>query len=81
MYVPFAGPFSMIRNGVYAETLLLGEIADELRRRLPPDWSLERVGQELPVGPSGSRVDAALALSDPSGETATIIAEAKGQPL
>ena len=68
-------------NGIYSETLLLGEVVDELRRRLPPDWSLERLGQELPVGPGGSRVDAALALTDPRGESATIMVEAKGQPL
>ena len=68
-------------NGMYSETLLLGEVVDELRRRLPPDWSLERLVQELPVGPSGSRVDAALALTDPRGESATVIVEAKGQPL
>ncbi len=68
-------------NGMYSETLLLGEVADELRRRLPPDWSLERLGQEMPAGPGGSRVDAALALTDPRGESATIMVEAKGQPL
>ena len=61
--------------------MLLGEVADELRRRLPPDWSLERLGQELSVGPSGSRVDAALEVTDPRGETATIMVEAKRQPL
>ena len=71
----------MMRNGLYYETLLLGEVADALRRRLPPDWSLERLGQELPAGPGGSRVDAALALTDPRGESATVIVEAKGQPL
>ena len=71
----------MMLNGLYSETLLLGEVADQLRRRLPPDWSLERLGQELAVGPGGSRVDAALALTDPSGESATIIVEAKGRPL
>ena len=71
----------MMLNGIYSETMLLGEIADELRRRLPPDWSLERLGQESPFGPSGSRVDAALALTDPRGESATIMVEAKGQPL
>ena len=78
MDVPFITGFSMMRNGIYPETLLLSEVADELRRRLPPDWSLQRLGQELPVGLSGSRVDAALALTDPRGEWATIIGEAKG---
>lgn len=71
----------MMLNGIYSETVLLGEVVDELRRRLPPDWSLERLGQELSVGTGGSRVDAALALTDPRGESATIIVEAKGQPL
>ena len=71
----------MMRNGIYSETLLLGEVANELRRRLPPDWSLERLGQELPFGPGGSRVDAALALTDPRGESVMIMVEAKAQPL
>ena len=79
--VPLVNLFSMMLNDIYSETLLLGEVAAELRRRLPPDWSLERLGQDLSVGPSGSRVDAALALTDPRGETATIVVEAKGQPL
>ena len=70
-----------MRNGIYSETVLLGEVADELRRRLPPDWSLERLGQEMPAGPGGSRVDAALTLTDPRGESATVIVEAKRQPL
>ena len=81
MGVPLDSLFSVMRNGIYSETSLLGEVADELRRRLPPDWSLQRLGHELPVGPSGSRVDAALALTDPRGESATIVVEAKGQPL
>ena len=81
MDVPFDSLFSTMLNGIYSETLLLSEVADELRRRLPPDWSLERLGQELSAGPGGSRVDAALALTDPRGESATVIVEAKGQPL
>ena len=81
MDVPVVSLFSMMRNGIYSETLLLGEVADELRRRLPPGWSLERLGQELLVGLGGSRVDAALALTDPGGDSATIIVEAKAQPL
>ena len=68
-------------NGIYSATLLLGEVADQLRRRLPPDWSLERLRQGLSAGPGRSRVDAALAVADPRGESATIIVEAKGQPL
>ena len=79
--VPLDSLFSTMLNGVYSETLLLGEVAAELRRRLPPDWSLERLSQKPPVGPGGSGVDAALALTDPRGESATIIVEARGQPL
>ena len=81
MVVPLDSLFSAMLNGIYSETLLLGKVADELRRRLPPDWSLERLGQELPYGADGSRADAALALTDPRGESATIIVEAKGQPI
>ena len=79
--VPLDSLFSTMLNSMYSETLLLGEVADGLRRRLPPGWSLERLGQELPVGTGGSGVDAALALTDPKGESATIIVEARGQPL
>ena len=81
MDVPLDSLFSMVLNGLYSETLLLDEVANEMRRRLPADWSLERLGQDSPVGAGGSRVDAALALTDPRGESATIIVEAKGQPL
>ena len=81
MDVPLDSLFSTMLNGIYSETMLLGEVADELRRRLPPDWSLERLGRELSVEPGGSRVDAVLALTDPRGESATIIVEAKGRPL
>ena len=68
-------------NSIYSETVLLGKVAAELRRRLPPDWSLERLGQKPSVGQGGSGVDAALALTDPRGESATIIVEARGQSL
>ena len=68
-------------NGLYSATALLDEVAGELRRRLPPGWSLEPLGEELRAGSSGVRIDAALALTDPRGESATIIVEAKGRPL
>ena len=71
----------MMLNGQYSETQLLGEIEDELRSRLPPGWSLERLGRDLPVGPGRTRIDAALALTDPQGGSATIMVEAKGRPL
>ena len=68
-------------NGQYSETQLLGEIEDELRGRLPTGWSLEQLGRDLPVGPGRTRIDAALALTDPQGGSATIMVEAKGRPL
>ena len=71
----------MMLNGQYSETELLSEIEDELRGRLPPGWSLERLGRDLPVGPGRTRIDAALALTDPQGSSATIMVEAKGRPL
>ena len=81
MDVPFDSLFSEMLNDAYSETMLLREVADELRRRLPPEWFLERLEQKLSAGPGGSRVDAALALTDPRGESATIIVEAKGRHL
>ena len=81
MDVPLNSLFSTMLNDIYSETLLLGEVAAELRRRLPPDWSLERLGQDLSVGPGGSRLDATLTLKDPRGESATIIVEARERPL
>lgn len=68
-------------NGLYSETLLLGEVADQLRCRLPPGWSLERLDRELSAGSGGLRVDAALTLRDPRGESTTIIVEVKERPL
>ena len=68
-------------NGLYTETLLLEEVAAALRNRLPLGWLLER----LDDGPSRRSarfpIDAALTLTEPGGESATIIVEAKGRPL
>ena len=71
----------MMLNGIYTETILLSEVEDELRGRLPPGWSLKRLDRELLTEPGRHRIDAALTLNDPRGETATIIMEAKGRPL
>ena len=71
----------MMLNGLYYETVLLQEIIEDLRRRLPPDWSLDRLGEEFRTRSANSRVDAVLTLTDPRGESANIIVEVKGRPL
>ena len=68
----------MTLNGKYSETDLLREITGALRDRLPPGWSLTLLGEEFPLGPPGPMIDAALSLTDPQGESSTIITEAKG---
>ena len=68
-------------NGLYSETTLLEEVTAALRSRLPSGWSLEK----LDDGPSRRSarfpINAALTLTEPGGESATIIVEAKGRPL
>ena len=68
-------------NEHYSETLLLEEVAAALRRRLPPGWLLERLDDELSRRSARFPIDAALTLTEPGGESATIIVEAKGRPL
>ena len=68
-------------NGHYSETTLLEEVAAALRRRLPPGWLLERLDDELSRRSARFPIDAALTLTEPGGESATIIVEAKGRPL
>ena len=68
-------------NGYYSETTLLEEVAAALRRRLPPGWLLERLDDELSRRSARFPIDAALTLTEPGGESATIIVEAKGRPL
>ena len=71
----------MMRNSLYSETTLVQSVTTDLRRRLPPDWSL----QELDPRPHRARgrplIDAALALTDPQGASATVVVEVKGRPL
>ena len=68
-------------NGTYSETILLKEIAAALRSRLPSGWSLEKL-DDAPIQRSRRfQFDAALTLTDPQGESATIIVEAKGRPF
>ena len=68
-------------NNLYSETSHLNEVADELRRRLPPGWSLDRSGEGFRAGWGGVRKQTAFALKDSRGESATIIVEAQGKPL
>ena len=68
-------------NEQYSETTLLEEIAAALRCRLPPGWLLERLDDEQIRKSARFPIDAALTLTEPGGESATIIVEAKGRPL
>ena len=68
-------------NGLYSETPLLEEVAAALRCRLPPGWSLERLDDEQIRRSARFPIDAALTLTEPGGESATIIVEVKGRPL
>ena len=71
----------MMMNNIYSETSHLNEVADELRRRLPSGWSLDRSGEGFRAGWGGVRRQTAFALKDSRGESATIIVEAQGKPL
>ena len=73
--------FSVMRNGLYSETILLDEVTEALRDRLPTGWFLGRLEKALRAGSAIARIDAVLTLTDPRGESATIIVEAKGRPL
>ena len=68
-------------NSTYTETIFLGEVVDMIRDRLPPGWSLDLLERELSQWSSNYRIDAALSLTDPRGESATVIVEAKGRPV
>lgn len=72
---------SSMLNKDLSATSLQHRIANELRRRLPPGWSLEWLDQVFRPGSSGMRIDAALALTDPRGESATIVVETRVSPL
>ena len=72
----------MLRNIAISETSIVQSVTSALRRRLPPDWSI----QEMEPGDYGARgrsllFDAALALTDPQGTSAAVVVETKRRPL
>lgn len=71
----------MIRNSVISETNLVETMVSELRRRLPPGWSVQQLGQGAYGTRGRAELDAALALTDPQGISATVILEAKVRPF
>ena len=60
---------------------MLSDVSTTLRSRLPAGWSLDRLGQGLDLGTDKYWIDAAFSLTDPLGETATVIVEAKSRPI
>ena len=73
--------FSVMMNSSYSETTLLSDVSTALRNRLPAGWSLDRLGQGLGPGTENYWIDAAFSLTDPQGETATVIVKAKSRPI
>ena len=71
----------MYRNGPYSETRLLVEAVATLRNRLPSGWSLEELGEGLRPWSGATKIDGALALTAPQGDSTTIIVEVKGRPV
>ena len=71
----------MYRNGPYSETRLLVEAVATLRSRLPSGWSLEELGEGLRPWSGAAKIDGALALTAPQGDSTTIIVEVKGRPV
>ena len=72
--------FRMPRNILVSETNLLDETAAALRSRLPPGWSLDRLGPEI-AWPGRIGTDATFALTDSQGASATVMVEAKRRPV
>ena len=64
----------------YSETILLDETATALCNRLPPGWSLEKLGAEF-SWPSRIGTDAAFSLTDSQGSSATVMVEVKRRPV
>ncbi len=73
--------FHMTRNTGYSETNLLAETTTALRSRMPPGWSLKRLGKKNTVWPRRTEIDATLSLADSQGVSATVMVEVKVRPV
>ena len=71
----------MIRNKPISETCMLEEACQAIRQRLPPGWDLTELREQIPGDSDRLRFDGALALADPQGLTANIVAEVKRRPV
>ena len=73
-----------MRNDATSGTQLLGTVAKDIRGRLPSQWSLLNLGEEVRVGQGIGRtrvIDAVLELRDPQGLFTSIVVDVKGTPL
>ena len=73
----------MKRNMKIPYTVILEEMTDDLRRRLPPQWLLcerERDALAQTGGGSAQEIDAIFEIKDPQGSSAEIIVESKSNP-
>ena len=76
--------FRNMRNDATSGTQLLGTVAKDIRGRLPSQWSLLNLGEEVRVGQGIGRtrvIDAVLELRDPQGLFTSIVVDVKGTPL
>jgi hypothetical protein len=68
----------MMANEYVEETDLIDAAVDEIRRRLPDAWSVERSGREMLQNAAGSqRLDGAIDVRAPNGTVTTLAVEAK----
>ena len=73
-----------MRNSTLSETKLVDAAIENIRRRLPPQWTLRDCRRDLNENSprnSGRNVDAILQIRDPQGLSATIVVEVRTRPV
>ena len=74
----------MMRNSNMSETKLVDAAVQDIRRRLPPQWTLRDYGRDLNENSprnSGRIVDAILQIRDSQGLSASIVVEVRTRPV
>ena len=74
----------MVRNSNMSETKLVDAAIENIRRRLPPQWTLRDCRRDLNENSprnSGRNVDAILQIRDPQGLSAAIVVEVRTRPV
>ena len=74
----------IMRNSNMSETKLVAAAVQDIRRRLPPQWTLRDCGRDLNENSprnSGRIVDAILQIRDPQGLAAAIVVEVRTRPV